>query len=92
MFILVTDSNPTTGDVPDNMKEFWTFMLRKDLPANSLQNLRYAVFGLGDSSYTKFNAVAVQRELVVVVVVVVVIIVVFVVVVVVVVEPNDKNK
>lgn len=46
------------GDVPDNMKKFWTFMLRKDLPANSLQNLRYGVFGLGDSSYTKFNAVA----------------------------------
>lgn len=40
------------------MKKFWTFMLRKDLPVNSLQNLQFAVFGLGDSSYTKFNAVA----------------------------------
>jgi sulfite reductase alpha subunit-like flavoprotein len=46
------------GDVPDNMKKFWNFMLRKDLPASSLDGLEYAVFGLGDSSYTKFNAVA----------------------------------
>ena len=33
-------------------------MLRRDLPGDSLKKLKFAVFGLGDSSYTKFNAVA----------------------------------
>eukprot|EP00871_Galdieria_phlegrea_P005493 jgi/Galph1/5945/GphlegSOOS_G4589.1 len=50
----------TTGDgeVPQDMRKFWHFLLRKDLPANSLSHTRYAVFGLGDSSYLKFNAAA----------------------------------
>lgn len=47
----------TTGDgeEPDNMKSFWKFILRKNLPCDVLKSLKYAVFGLGDSSYTKFN-------------------------------------
>jgi len=50
----------TTGqaEVPDNMKIFWRFLRRKDLPKNSLENLRFTVFGLGDSSYPIYNAVA----------------------------------
>lgn len=32
--------------------------MRKNLPANMLQNLRYGVLGLGDSSYQKFNFAA----------------------------------
>ncbi|OWF37436.1 NADPH-dependent diflavin oxidoreductase 1-like [Mizuhopecten yessoensis] len=46
------------GDPPDNMKLFWRFILRKNLPSNSLVNLKYAVLGLGDSSYQKFNVIA----------------------------------
>ncbi|XP_076454641.1 NADPH-dependent diflavin oxidoreductase 1-like [Babylonia areolata] len=46
------------GDPPDNMKMFWRFLMRKNLPADSLCSLRYAVLGLGDSSYQKFNFVA----------------------------------
>jgi sulfite reductase alpha subunit-like flavoprotein len=46
------------GEEPDNMKQFWKFLLRKNLPADSLSNLKYAVLGLGDSSYTKFNFAA----------------------------------
>uniref|UniRef100_A0A1B6IAI2 NADPH-dependent diflavin oxidoreductase 1 n=3 Tax=Homalodisca liturata TaxID=320908 RepID=A0A1B6IAI2_9HEMI len=46
------------GDQPDNMKKFWKFLLRKNLPVDSLRNLRFAVLGLGDSSYVKFNHVA----------------------------------
>lgn len=46
------------GDEPDNMKKFWKFLLRKSLPADSLSNLHFAVVGLGDSSYSKFNFVA----------------------------------
>jgi sulfite reductase alpha subunit-like flavoprotein len=36
----------------------WRFLLRKDLPPGSLSNLKFTVFGLGDSSYEKFNAMA----------------------------------
>lgn len=40
------------------MKNFWKFLLRKDLPPDSLENLKYTIFGLGDSSYEKFNSTA----------------------------------
>lgn len=43
------------GDPPDNMKKFWKFLLRKNLPTDSLQDVFIAVIGLGDSSYLKFN-------------------------------------
>ena len=33
-------------------------MLRKDLPAGSLKGLKFSVFGLGDSAYEYFNAMA----------------------------------
>ncbi|XP_069627893.1 NADPH-dependent diflavin oxidoreductase 1 isoform X3 [Haliaeetus albicilla] len=46
------------GDPPDNMKMFWRFLFRKNLPPGSLCQLDYAVLGLGDSSYPKFNFVA----------------------------------
>lgn len=39
------------GDVPDNMKKFWKFLLRRDLPSNSLESLQFGVLGLGDSGY-----------------------------------------
>ncbi|XP_071115588.1 NADPH-dependent diflavin oxidoreductase 1-like [Haliotis cracherodii] len=45
------------GDPPDNMKRFWKFILRKNLPASSLGQVHFAVLGLGDSSYQKFNVV-----------------------------------
>lgn len=50
----------TTGDgeFPAPMLSFWSYMLRKSLPAHFLSHLRFAVFGLGDSSYEKFNAAA----------------------------------
>lgn len=46
------------GEEPENMKQFWKFLLRKNLPNNSLQKMKYSVIGLGDSSYQKFNYVA----------------------------------
>lgn len=50
----------TTGDgeMPDNGKAFWRFLLRADLPKTSLNAVTVTVFGLGDSSYAKFNAAA----------------------------------
>ncbi|XP_017786691.1 PREDICTED: NADPH-dependent diflavin oxidoreductase 1 isoform X2 [Nicrophorus vespilloides] len=47
-----------TGEEPDNMKQFWKFLLRRSLPADSLKKLNFAVLGLGDSSYVKYNFVA----------------------------------
>ncbi|XP_012639928.1 NADPH-dependent diflavin oxidoreductase 1 isoform X2 [Microcebus murinus] len=46
------------GDPPDNMKNFWRFIFRKNLPSTSLCRMDFAVLGLGDSSYAKYNFVA----------------------------------
>lgn len=56
--VVFVASTTGQGDVPDNMKAFWRLLLRKDLPSDSLSRLRCAVFGLGDSGYPLFNAVA----------------------------------
>ena len=40
------------------MIKFWNFLLTKSLPADSLSNLRFSVFGFGDSSYRKYNVMA----------------------------------
>ncbi|GIY84929.1 NADPH-dependent diflavin oxidoreductase 1 [Caerostris extrusa] len=55
IFVCSTTGN---GEFPDNMKSFWKFMLRKNLPINSLCHMNFCVFGLGDSSYEKFNVVS----------------------------------
>jgi len=55
VFIVATTGD---GDPPTTMINAWRFLLRKDLPSMSLANLRFTVFGLGDSSYDKFNAMA----------------------------------
>uniref|UniRef100_A0A7S4HC64 NADPH-dependent FMN and FAD-containing oxidoreductase n=1 Tax=Guillardia theta TaxID=55529 RepID=A0A7S4HC64_GUITH len=56
--MIAVASTTGQGDAPDNMRKFWTFLLKKSLPAHSLASTSFAVFGLGDSSYAKFNAVA----------------------------------
>jgi len=50
----------TTGqaEAPHNMQKFWRFLRRKDIPQGSLKQLNFTVFGLGDSSYPVYNAVA----------------------------------
>ena len=40
------------------MKKSWRFLLRKSLPPDSLSGVGFSVFGLGDSSYPIYNAVA----------------------------------
>jgi len=56
--IVYVASTTGQGEEPDNMKKTWKFLLRKNLPSNSLSNQRFGVLGLGDSSYPKFNYVA----------------------------------
>ncbi|XP_033220505.1 NADPH-dependent diflavin oxidoreductase 1 [Belonocnema kinseyi] len=56
--VIFVVSTTGQGEPPTNMKRFWKFLLRKNLPTNSLIRLKYAVLGLGDSSYQKFNFAA----------------------------------
>ena len=55
IFVIATTGD---GEAPDTMTKSWKFLLRRDLPKNSLEKLNFSVFGLGDSSYVLFNAMA----------------------------------
>ncbi|KAF6149841.1 hypothetical protein GIB67_010915 [Kingdonia uniflora] len=46
------------GDIPDSMKVFWRFLLQRNLSQSWLEGVNYAVFGLGDSGYQKYNFAA----------------------------------
>ncbi|KAI1310816.1 NADPH-dependent diflavin oxidoreductase 1 [Mortierella claussenii] len=54
-FVVFIASTTGQGEEPDNMKKFWKFLLRKSHPSDALDHMEYTVFGLGDSSYIKFN-------------------------------------
>ncbi|ETW09008.1 hypothetical protein H310_01479 [Aphanomyces invadans] len=56
--VVFVASSTGDGEAPENMTSTWKFLLRKSLAADSLQAMKMAVFGLGDSSYAKYNAVA----------------------------------
>lgn len=57
-FALFVCATTGQGEEPDNMKRFWSFLLRKSLPQTSLNALTYCLIGLGDSTYLKFNFTA----------------------------------
>eukprot|EP00127_Corallochytrium_limacisporum_P000616 Clim_evm15s22 gene=Clim_evmTU15s22 len=46
------------GELPENMSHFWRFLRRRGLASDSLAGIKFAVFGLGDSSYHKYNFAA----------------------------------
>ncbi|ORY65070.1 uncharacterized protein BCR38DRAFT_431779 [Pseudomassariella vexata] len=52
--IFVT-STTGQGEVPKNAQKFWKSLLRKRLPPGCLSQVAFTTFGLGDSSYTKYN-------------------------------------
>ncbi|KJH50760.1 flavodoxin [Dictyocaulus viviparus] len=52
VFVIATTGQ---GEVPPNMRSAWRTLLRKDLQNDWLQRVQFAVLGLGDSSYQKFN-------------------------------------
>ncbi|KXS19357.1 riboflavin synthase domain-like protein [Gonapodya prolifera JEL478] len=54
-FAVFVCSTTGQGDMPETMKSLWTFLLRKKLDSTVLCGLSFAVFGLGDSSYPRYN-------------------------------------
>src|SRR5687768_11792898 len=56
--VIFVCSTTGQGSVPDMMKKFWRSLLVRSLPNDYLSHLKFAVFGLGDSSYQLFNAAA----------------------------------
>lgn len=52
VFVVATTGQ---GDFPDNARKFWKGLLRRKLSPTTLAETDYAVVGLGDSSYPKFN-------------------------------------
>ncbi|KAM0673405.1 NAPDH-dependent diflavin reductase [Gurleya vavrai] len=56
--IIFVCSTHGDGDVPFNMKNFWYFLRSSSLGPSFFNKISYAVYGLGDSSYDKFNYVS----------------------------------
>lgn len=54
-FLIIICSTTGQGELPRNAKKFLKFLLRKKLPSDLLNHLEITSFGLGDSSYPKFN-------------------------------------
>lgn len=56
--VIFVVSTTGQGETPDSMRGFWRFLLQRSLNQSWLKGVPYAVFGLGDSSYQKYNFVA----------------------------------
>ncbi|KIW71375.1 hypothetical protein PV04_03551 [Phialophora macrospora] len=57
-FTVFVVSTTGQGDFPGNARLFWTSLLRRKLTPATLLGVRYALVGVGDSSYPKFNFAA----------------------------------
>lgn len=54
-YLIVVCSTTGQGEVPRNAKKFIKFLLKKKLPDDLLNHIKFTTFGVGDSSYPKFN-------------------------------------
>lgn len=54
-FLIVICATAGQGELPRNGRKFMKFLLKKKLPDDLLNHLFIATFGLGDSSYPRFN-------------------------------------
>ena len=52
--MILVVSTTGSGQEPRTMTTLWNMLLRSDLPSDILEDLHFAVFGLGDSAYEKF--------------------------------------
>ena len=57
-FVYFVISTAGQGDMPKNSKIFWKNINKKEIKIEGIKDLKYAVFGLGDSSYVMFNKAA----------------------------------
>ncbi|KTW25859.1 hypothetical protein T552_03132 [Pneumocystis carinii B80] len=53
--VIFVCSTTGQGEMPDNIKPLWRFLLRKDLPEDFLESMEFAVFGIGSTLYPKYN-------------------------------------
>ncbi|KAL6150605.1 NAPDH-dependent diflavin reductase [Exserohilum turcicum] len=53
--VLIAISTTGQGDLPPNSQKFWRAIRSARLRAPCLQHMRFASFGLGDTSYPKYN-------------------------------------
>ncbi|CAF0704318.1 unnamed protein product [Brachionus calyciflorus] len=58
IYLIGVCSTTGQGDIPDNMSKFWKLIMKKNLPNNLFEGLKFFIIGLGDSSYEKFNFTA----------------------------------
>lgn len=63
--VVIVVSTTGDGEPPDTAQKFVRRLKKKTLPSNHLENLNYALLGLGDSNYTNFcnNGKTVDRRL-----------------------------
>ncbi|RDY13657.1 Protein SWEETIE, partial [Mucuna pruriens] len=61
--VIFVVSTTGQGDTPDSMKVFWRYLLQRNLGQHWLKGVLYAVFGLGDSSYQKYNFFVLDKTL-----------------------------
>lgn len=54
-FLIVICATAGQGELPRNGKKFMKFILKKKLPGDLLNHIFMTSFGLGDSSYPRFN-------------------------------------
>lgn len=53
--MILAISTTGQGELPANAQSFWRLLRSVRLPPGCLQSVRFTSFGLGDSSYPKFN-------------------------------------
>uniref|UniRef100_A0AC35G6J4 Flavodoxin-like domain-containing protein n=1 Tax=Panagrolaimus sp. PS1159 TaxID=55785 RepID=A0AC35G6J4_9BILA len=54
-FVIVVVSSTGDGDPPENAHKFFRKIHKKDLPADYLSSMEFALLGLGDSNYSTFQ-------------------------------------
>ncbi|CCE86493.1 Piso0_004988 [Millerozyma farinosa CBS 7064] len=54
-YLIIVCSTTGQGELPRNAKKFMRFILKKKLPDDLFNHIKLTTFGLGDSSYPKFN-------------------------------------
>lgn len=56
--LLLLCSTTGQGEIPRHSRKFFKFLMRKNLPSNLLEHLRFSTCGFGDSSYVMYNLAA----------------------------------